>query len=64
MTAAERVKAIRQKTGMTQAEFGKKFDIPRRTIENWESGKTAPPPYVVKLLSYVVDHETERGDND
>ena len=51
MTAAERIKAIRQKTGMTQAEFAAEFEIPRRTLENWESGSRTPPPYLIKLLS-------------
>lgn len=55
MTAAERIKAIRQKTGMTQAEFAAEFEIPRRTLENWESGSRTPPPYFVKLLSLAVE---------
>lgn len=54
MTAAERVKAIRQRTGMTQAEFAAEFEIPRRTLENWESGSRTPPPYVVRLLEHAV----------
>ena len=55
MTAAERIKAIRQKTGMTQAEFAAEFEIPRRTLENWESGSRTPPPYLIKLLSIAVE---------
>lgn len=55
MTPAEQIKAIRKRTGMTQAEFAAEFEMPRRTIENWESGSRTPPPYLIKLLSISVE---------
>lgn len=51
------VKALRAETGLSQVAFAKKLGIPRRTIENWESGVSAPPPYVVELIRYKLEHE-------
>lgn len=42
---------------MTQKEFGKYFDIPQRTIENWEGERRTPPEYVVKLIKYKMEKE-------
>ena len=57
MTAAERIKAARAATGLSQVLFAKKTNVPRRTIENWESGISTPPDYVVYLIEYWVAHE-------
>lgn len=54
MTIAETIKALRQSTGLSQAAFCERFDIPNRTLENWETGSRTPPPYVVKLLEAAV----------
>ena len=48
------IKEIRQLTGLSQAKFAARYEIPKRTIENWETGKTEPPEYVYKLLLRVV----------
>lgn len=56
------IKEIRQRCGDTQAEFAKRFNIPKRTIENWEEGKTRPPNYVVELIErvFLSEHLEER----
>src|SRR4051812_32844211 len=36
------VKAIREKLGMSQAEFAQRFGINRRTLQDWEQGRSAP----------------------
>lgn len=50
MTPSEQIKAIRAKTGLSQAKFAAQFGVPKRTLEHWESGTRVPPDYVVKLL--------------
>lgn len=50
MEAKDRIKAIRSATGLSQVAFAKEYGIPRRTIENWESGERKPPEYVITLL--------------
>ena len=48
------VKAIRAATGLSQAAFAQRFCIPRRTVENWESGTNTCPVYVRFLLAQAV----------
>ena len=51
------IRDIRIKAGMTQAKFCEYFDIPRRTLEDWECGKRKPPEYLVRLLVYRLSTE-------
>lgn len=52
------IKEIRQSTGLSQAEFGKRLGgIPLRTIQDWEAEKRVPPPYVVELIAYRVAND-------
>ena len=53
------IKAIRKKTGLTQAAFAERYHIPKRTVENWETEVTVPPRYVVELLKRAVDADFE-----
>lgn len=44
------IKDARNRLGLSQAKFAEKFEIPKRTLEDWESGKSKPPKYVLNLL--------------
>ena len=44
------LKEARTCAGLTQAEMSERFEIPKRTIENWEAGKRKCPVYVEKLI--------------
>ncbi len=53
------VRQIRQVTGLTQKEFSSKYNIPLKTLQNWEARKDLPssrdcPDYVVSLLEKAV----------
>ena len=50
-------KELRQISGMTQKEFGEYFEIPKRTIENWDEGKSKCPEYLLKLMEYKLTNE-------
>ena len=54
------IKEIRKLTGLSAQKFGDKYDIPLRTIQNWEGGVNTPPPYLVKLLERVVKEDLEQ----
>ena len=54
------VKEMRMKLGMTQDIFSQRYNIPKRTIENWESGKRTPPAYVLEMLENAVRHYKPR----
>ena len=36
--------------GDTQSEFAARYNIPFRTVQNWESGVRTPPEYMISLL--------------
>ena len=44
-------------SGMTQQEFANYFEIPKRTIENWEGGQRKCPEYLKKLIKYKLIKE-------
>lgn len=48
------IKEMRELLGLTQKQFASKYNIPQRSIENWESGKRTPPQYLLQLLERVV----------
>lgn len=53
------LKEMRKLLGLSQAAFGKKYNIPVRTIEQWESGRRKAPIYVLELLERVVIEDSE-----
>lgn len=44
------IKEWRKKAGFSQAKMAEVMKIPKRTIENWETGKNTPPEYVEILV--------------
>lgn len=54
MITSEQIRAIRQGTGLSQADFAYVYEFPEQIVENWESGVSLPPPYVVRLLELAV----------
>ena len=48
------IKEIREYSGLSQAKFSEKYGIPKRSLENWESGIRKCPGYVVSLLERAV----------
>ncbi len=55
------IKEARAEYGLTQKDLSEITDIPLRTIENWESGKRTPSPWVEKLVySYLKQYPKNR----
>lgn len=44
------IKEARISANLTQKQMSDLFEIPLRTIENWESGQRTPPTYVERLV--------------
>lgn len=53
------VKEMRTRLGITQSEFAEKYNIPIRTIQNWECGSRECPQYVLELLEFKVMYDIE-----
>lgn len=51
------IKDMRRALGMTQAEFAAALGIPRRSVQNWETGVNTPPAYVVGLIQFRIEHD-------
>lgn len=51
------IKEIRQSTGLSQAKFCEAFNIPKRTLQDWEQGQRQCPEYVVELIAYRVKND-------
>lgn len=51
------IKEMRELLGISRAEFSRRYDIPIRTLENWESGTRTPPKYVISLLEKDIIKE-------
>lgn len=54
METKQRIKELRKSMGLTQSQFAEKFDIPVRTLQQWEQGRSEPPVYVIKMMSYIL----------
>lgn len=52
------VKAIRQKTGLSQSRFALIMGVSVRTLQNWEQGHRRPQGSAVSLLK-IVDTDPE-----
>jgi DNA-binding transcriptional regulator YiaG len=51
---------LRASTGMTQQAFAERFGIPKRTIENWDSGISKPPPYVIGMMEEILGKPSQK----
>lgn len=56
------IKEIRSLTGLSAQKFGDKYNIPLRTIQNWEGGVREAPEYTLKLLERVVREDEKIKD--
>ena len=53
MELAERLKAQREKLGLSQGDVAEKLHITRQTVTRWETGKGTPDLENLVLLSEV-----------
>lgn len=51
------IKDIRKSTGLSQKGFADKYNIPKRTIQEWEQERREPPDYLVRLLEFKVKED-------
>ena len=55
--AAYKFRMLRAYSGMNRKEFCEYFDIPYRTVTEWERGNRNAPDYVLRLLAYYIRME-------
>lgn len=52
----EKVKKLREQSGLTQFAFAVKYDIPIYTIQAWEAGKRTPDTDSCLALEAISNH--------
>ena len=53
------IKELRTAAGMTQQAFAEYLHIPKRNIENWETGTARPAEYLIELIEYKLKNENK-----
>lgn len=59
------IREARLHAGLTQQQMSDLFQIPKRTIENWEAEVRNPPAYVEALIVEKLERiaaENRKGD--
>ena len=64
MEIKDRIKELRESTGMNRKEFCEYFGIPYRTVTEWERGTRKMPDYVFRLLAYKIKMENFAGKEE
>ena len=50
-------KELRERSGMSRSSYAEYFEIPYRTVQNWELGLRECPEYLLKLMQYKLVNE-------
>ena len=59
---SRKMKELRESTGLNRKEFCEKFDIPCRTMTEWELGHRNAPPYVLRLLTNYINMQKQLSE--
>lgn len=57
MEVKDKVRTLRESTGMNRKEFCEYFGIPYRTMTEWELGHRKLPDYVLRMMIYQIKME-------
>lgn len=57
MDCRESLIDLRKQMRMTRKEFCDYFEIPYRTVQDWELGNRKMPDYLLKLMIYKMEKE-------
>ena len=50
---------MRAEIGLNRKQFAEHFQIPLRTVEEWEAGRRKPPEYIPRLIKYQIMYEKQ-----
>ena len=62
MTLKDELRELRSETGVNRREFAEYFEIPYRTVQDWELGNRQMPEYLLRLMAYKVKMEKVNKD--
>lgn len=55
----ERIKSLRTSLGLNQVEFGKKINVTKQSVCNWENGNILPSIEMLKKISNEFSVSTD-----
>ncbi len=64
MDSKEKLIKLKQESGMNWKEFSAYFDIPYRTVQDWERGQRKMPDYLLRLMEYKLRIENLKSPLD
>ena len=64
MDCKTKIRELRESTGMNRKEFCDFFQIPYRTVTDWERDNRHAPDYVLRLLEYYIRMERLNNKHD
>ena len=64
MDRSKKIKELRESTGMNRREFCDYFEIPYRTVTEWERDNRHASEYVLRLLEYYIRMENLMTDKE
>lgn len=53
---------LQQKLGISRIDFSRKYGIPIRTLEDWDSGRRHPPIWISELLIRIVEIDAQKKE--
>ena len=53
------ISELRQLTGLSQRKFAEHFEIPFRTLQEWEQERRTPPQYLLSLMIRILELEAK-----
>ncbi|SFK65677.1 hypothetical protein SAMN05216390_102296 [Lachnospiraceae bacterium KH1T2] len=57
MDISDEVRNLRSEMGLNRKEFCEYYEIPYRTMTDWEAGKRKMPTYLLRLMEYKARME-------
>lgn len=57
MSSRDYLIELRAESGMNRKEFCEYFEIPYRTLQDWELGNRKMPDYLLRLIAYKLKVE-------
>jgi len=53
------IKELRASSGLSQSQYAARWEIPVRTLQQWEQGRSAPPDYVLRMMERLQQYSAQ-----
>ena len=57
------VKELRRRLNLTQEQFAREVGVTYSTVNNWENGRRAPQPFLLRRLLEMKEESEQRERN-